>query len=83
MTPPTRDDTSRHDTLAAVTGRSGKGTARQTIRVDEALWDNFGVATADDDGGRSGVIRDFMRWYTHEKGARMPKRPLANPGRPE
>lgn len=77
MTPSTGDTNVRHDTLAVVTGRVGKGTARQTIRVDEVLWDSFGEATGADGGGRSGVLRDFMRWYTHEKGAKMPKRPDA------
>ena len=75
MTPSSTTGKKRHDTLAGMTGKSGKGTARQTIRVDEALWESFGAVTSDDEGGRSGVLRDFMRWYTHEKGAKMPRRP--------
>jgi hypothetical protein len=62
---------SRHDTFADVTGRSGRGTARQTIRVDEDLWQQFGEVA---DPDRSTVLRDFIRWYVGEQGAKAPKR---------
>lgn len=65
-------DTERHDTVADVTARSGRGTARQTIRVDESLWQRFG-ALADPD--RSTVLREFIRWYVGEPDAKAPKRP--------
>jgi hypothetical protein len=62
----------RHDTLDEVTGKSGRGTARQTIRVDEALWERFGEIAEPD---RSTVIRDFIRWYVREADACNPRRP--------
>lgn len=65
----------RHDTLAAVTGRSGRGTARQTIRVDEALWEQFGEQATKAGSDRSVLLRDFVRWFVREPGAKMPKRP--------
>lgn len=42
MTRTSSSDENRHDTLAPVTGKSGRGTARQTIRVDADLWAEFG-----------------------------------------
>jgi hypothetical protein len=81
MTHATPPDKNRHDTLSDMTSRSGRGTARQTFRVDESLWKRFDEAVrragADD---RSSVIREFIRWYVHDrdeqgKAARMPKRP--------
>lgn len=67
----------RHDTLAPVTGKSGRGTARQTMRVDEALWEQFGAATTAADTDRSTVLREFIRWYVREPGAKQPPRPGA------
>jgi hypothetical protein len=72
MTHATVPGENRHDTVAPVTGRSGRGTARQTVRVDPDLWEKFGELTAPD---RSTVLRDFIRWYVREPGAKMPKRP--------
>jgi hypothetical protein len=58
-----------------VTSKSGRGTARQTIRVDEALWEQFGEQAVRAGGDRSALLRDFMRWFVREQGAKMPKRP--------
>lgn len=70
----------RHDTLAVVTGRSGRGTARQTIRIDETLWERFGGLVPG--GNRSDVIREFIRWYVRDRESGrpvgMPKRPAAD-----
>jgi len=46
-------------------------TPRQTIRVDADLWAAFGEHA---DPDRSTVLREFMRWYTWESGAKMPRR---------
>jgi len=46
-------------------------TPRQTIRVDADLWAKFGELAEPD---RSTVLREFMRWYTWESGAKMPRR---------
>ena len=75
MTHATHSAEKRHDTLTSVSTKSGRGTARQTIRVDEALWEQFGKETASAESDRSAVLRDFVRWYVREPGAKMPKRP--------
>jgi len=66
---------SRHDTLTDVTSKSGRGTARQTIRADPELWERFGAACEAAGMDRSAVLRDFMRWYAREPEAKLPKRP--------
>lgn len=70
----------RHDTLPTVTVRSGRGTARQTIRVDTDLWDRFGAAAEQAGTDRSEALRAFIRWYLREQGAKMPKRPATGEG---
>ncbi len=55
----------------------GSNTPTRPIRVDPALWEAFG-AVADPD--RSAVLREFMRWYVREPGAKMPKRPPGETG---
>lgn len=68
-------DTPETPTLTPVTRKQGKGTARQTIRADEGLWEEFGDATSKVDSDRSTVLRDFMRWFTRRHGAELPQRP--------
>lgn len=52
-------------------------TPLKRLRVDDDLWTAFGQAAADHDPplDRSVVLREFMRWYVGERGARMPRRP--------
>lgn len=74
------ESSSRHDTrstttVVTVTGKSGKGTARQTIRMDEDLWEELDAATKAARTDRSAALREFARWYVHRKGAKMPRRP--------
>lgn len=69
MTPTRQRRASRHDTLSRVTS---KGTERKTVRVPPDLWDEFGRATADHKDGRSGVLRDFMRWFLRKSNAELP-----------
>jgi hypothetical protein len=52
-----------------------RGTPTRPIRIDPRLWEQFGAAAGTDQ--RSPVLRDFIRWYVHEPGAKMPKRPAA------
>ena len=67
---PTRDVAGRrHDTLTSV---PSKGTDRRTIRVDPELWDEFGEATATRKDGRSGVLREYMRWFLKKHGSVLP-----------
>ena len=76
MTHATLTDTPRHDTLTPVTGKSGRGTARQTVRIDEALWVEFEDARARAGAkDRSEVLREFVKWYVRRAGAKLPKRP--------
>jgi predicted transcriptional regulator len=49
--------------MAAMTGKSGRGTARQTIRVDEDLWDRFGQASETQHTDRSVLLREFIARY--------------------
>jgi hypothetical protein len=66
-----------------MTGRSGRGTARQTIRVDEDRWNQFGE-TADTAGtDRSKILNEFIAYYNREPGAKPPKRPDAPATQPE
>jgi hypothetical protein len=67
-----------HDTLPGMTGRSGRGTARQTVRVDEDLWDLFATATETLGTDRSTWIRDAIRWCVHESDV-SPSRPTTPP----
>lgn len=48
-------------------------TPNRVVRVDGKLWDAFGAATGLRE--RAEILREFMRWYIHEPGAKMPKRP--------
>jgi hypothetical protein len=60
----------------------GEGkTPHRTIRVEGYLWDPFGEATARaGEHDRSSVLREFIAWYIHTPGAKMPKRPPAPRG---
>lgn len=49
-------------------------TPMHTIRIEESLWRRFGAAAGD----RTGTIRDFIRWYVREPGARLPTRPRSD-----
>jgi hypothetical protein len=48
-----------------------RGKPNITLRMDPELWEAFGTATPD----RSGTLREFVRWYIREPGAKMPRRP--------
>lgn len=75
MTRTTGLGSGRHDTLSDVTGRVGRGTARQTVRIDEADWERLGVRTAEAGTDRSAVIRAFVDWYNGKPDAELPARP--------
>lgn len=46
-------------------------TPLHAFRLDAELWRDFG----DRAGDRTAVLRNFIRWYMREPGARMPRRP--------
>lgn len=54
-----------------------QGTDRQTFRISEEDWAEFGDATgrAVPPSDRSSVLREFIAWYVHRRGAKLPKRP--------
>jgi predicted DNA-binding protein len=47
--------------------RSGRGTARQSVRVPEPLWERFGELTQAEGKDRSTVVREFIRAYIEER----------------
>lgn len=52
-------------------------TPTRPIRVPLDLWGRFGEATKRQGTDRSAILRDFMRWYAHDDGAKMPRRPAS------
>jgi hypothetical protein len=48
-------------------------TKHRPIRVEDELWTAFGALVGE--RKRSQVIRDFIRWYIGERGARLPRPP--------
>jgi len=48
-------------------------TPHRPIRVEQTLWDKFGALVGPRE--RAEVIRQFIRWYVREPGAKLPKRP--------
>lgn len=40
--------------------------------IDPKLWEQFGEVAEPD---RSSVLREFIRWYVRERGAKLPRRP--------
>lgn len=53
------------------------GTRQRNLRIDDDLWDAFGAAVerASPEFDRSTVIRQLVRWYACEPGAKLPERP--------
>lgn len=75
MTHTMTDPDDRHDTLLVVTGRSGRGTARQTVRIGEESWEDLGEKAAAIELDRSAVIRALVDWFRGIPGAELPVRP--------
>ncbi len=48
---------------------------RISFRSPNDLWEQFGQAASHHPNGRSGVVRDFIRWYLSKPGAELPERP--------
>jgi hypothetical protein len=50
-----------------------EGSTNRAFRLpDVGLWERFGDVA---DPDRSEVLREFIRWYTGEPGAELPRRP--------
>ena len=58
-----------------------KGNPRHAFRFDPKAWDAFIDAVERDPHGRdpTAVVRDFVHWYAHQKGALKPERPPRKP----
>jgi len=57
----------------------GEGkTPHRALRVEDDLWDAFDAAVRrQGQPDRSAVLREFIRWYVAEPGAKQPRRPPA------
>jgi hypothetical protein len=51
----------------------------QNFRLDAELWEQFGAAIRQHapESDRSKLLRDFVSWYVHRPGAKLPARPPA------
>ncbi len=47
-------------------------TPTHPIRISRDLWRRFGEIAKP---SRTAVLREFIRWYVGERGAKMPRRP--------
>lgn len=54
-----------------------RGNPRHAFRFTPELWAAFVDAIRRDPEGRdaTAVLRDFIRWYVRERGAKLPDRP--------
>jgi uncharacterized protein (DUF1778 family) len=53
-------------------------TALKRFRIDSDQWDRFKAAvdnSPDPEADMSKVLRQFVRWYCRETGAKLPERP--------
>lgn len=57
-----------------MTGRSGRGTARQTFRYDDDKWKAVGDAATAAGTDRTAMIRDFLDWSMGLPTAPAPQR---------
>jgi hypothetical protein len=64
--------------VIGVTEKSGRGTARQTIRIDTKTWDAFGALATRMGTDRSSLIREYVDWMLREPDAKAPRRPGAD-----
>ncbi len=46
-----------------------------TLRIREDLWAVFGEAATRAGVDRSTLLREFIRWYARQAGAKLPDRP--------
>lgn len=52
-----------------------KKTPHRSVRMEEELWRPLETAARTAGYDRSGLIRQFVRWYLRVPGATLPKRP--------
>lgn len=47
----------------------------KTLRIPQAVWDEFGEVAGQLKTNRTALVLDFMLWMTRQPGAKLPKRP--------
>jgi hypothetical protein len=47
----------------------------RAFRLAEAMWVKFGEAATRAGADRGSILREFIRWYVGEPGAKVPRRP--------
>lgn len=47
----------------------------RSVRVSDEDWEDLGKRTAGIGSDRGTVIKEFIAWYLHRPGAKLPKRP--------
>lgn len=52
-------------------------TKHRSIRLEQDLWDRLDPAAKASGFDRSSLIRQMVRWYLREPGAKLPPRPDA------
>ena len=52
-------------------------TKHRSVRLEDALWVPLESAARSAGYDRSGLIRQFVRWYLRVPGATLPQRPAA------
>lgn len=56
-----------------------KITKHRSVRLEDDLWRDLEPAARAAGFDRSGVIRQFVRWYLRIPGAKLPQRPDRGP----
>jgi hypothetical protein len=56
-------------------------TQHRSVRVSDEDWADLATVTADAESDRGTVIKQFIRWYLHRPGAKLPERPARPPAR--
>ena len=57
-------------------------TQPRQIRIPDGDWHDFEAAAIEAGTTSSALVQNFIRWYLHRPGARMPKRPTSAPRDP-
>lgn len=72
MTPLLASTTEQASTLVTMPGR---GSPKVVFRLPMDLWTKFEETAREAGVDRSEVLREFVRWWTRQPGAKNPTRP--------
>jgi hypothetical protein len=53
----------------------GKGSPKVVFRLPRDVWTRFEEIAREAGVDRSEILREFVRWYTRQPGAKIPPRP--------